>query len=117
MIALTCLLENAWKFTTKKPDGWISVAIFASETHCELVLQVSDNGEGFDVAYGDKLFLPFQRLHSAADFPGNGLGLVTVKRVAETHGGRVWAESSPTGASFYMTLPQTQKIQASRPAD
>lgn len=116
VIALTCLLENAWKFTTKKPDGWISVAIFASETPGELVLQVSDNGEGFDVAYSDKLFLPFQRLHSAADYPGNGLGLVTVKRVAETHGGRVWAESSPTGASFYMTLPQTQKIQASRPA-
>ena len=113
VIALTCLLENAWKFTAKKPDGWIRVAIFRAETSAELVLQVSDNGEGFDTAYSDKLFMAFQRLHSAADYPGNGLGLVTVKRVAERHGGRVWAESTPMGASFFMALPQTQAIHAS----
>jgi signal transduction histidine kinase len=109
-IALTCLLKNAWKFTAKKPDGWISVAILSSETTGELVLRVSDNGEGFDTAYSDKLFVAFQRLHSAADYPGNGLGLVTVKRVAERHGGRVWATSTPTGASFFMALPQAQAV-------
>jgi len=70
------------------------------------VLQVSDNGNGFDPSYSDKLFTAFQRLHSAADFPGNGLGLAIVKRVAETHGGRVWAETSATGASFFMAFPQ-----------
>jgi PAS domain S-box-containing protein len=113
VIALTCLLENAWKFTGKKPDGWISVAILSGGTPGELVLQVSDNGEGFDATYSDKLFTAFQRLHSAADYPGNGLGLITVKRVAERHGGRVWAESTPTGASFYMALPQAQSLDAS----
>jgi signal transduction histidine kinase len=107
VIALSCLLDNAWKFTSKKDDAWIKVAVIAGDKPGELVLQVSDNGEGFDVAYSDKLFAPFQRLHSAADYPGNGLGLVTVKRVAERHGGRVWAESTPTGASFYMALPQS----------
>ena len=114
VIALTCLLENAWKFTAKKPDGWIKVAIFPGETPGELVLQVSDNGEGFDAAYSGKLFVAFQRLHSSADYPGNGLGLVTVKRVAESHGGRVWAESTPTGASFFMALPQTQAVHTSQ---
>lgn len=113
VIALTCLIENAWKFTTKKPDGWIKVAVIPGNAPGELVLQVSDNGEGFDTAYSDKLFMAFQRLHSAADYPGNGLGLVTVKRVAERHGGRVWAESTPTGASFFMALPQTQTVRAS----
>ncbi|MBC7610283.1 MAG: PAS domain S-box protein [Polaromonas sp.] len=110
--ALACLLENAWKFTSKKLDGWIKVSLTASlsarKTPGELVLQVSDNGTGFDDAYSDKLFRAFQRLHSAADFAGNGLGLAIVKRVAERHGGRVWAETSPTGASFFMAFPQAQ---------
>lgn len=106
VIAMSCLLENAWKFTSKSEDAWVRVAVIAGEKPGELVLQVSDNGEGFDTAYSDKLFVAFQRLHSAADYPGNGLGLVTVLRVAERHGGRVWAESTPNGASFYMALPQ-----------
>ena len=114
LTALTCLLDNAWKFTAKKPDGWIKVAVIPAETAGELVLQVSDNGVGFDAAYSDKLFMAFQRLHSSADYPGNGLGLVTVKRVAERHGGRVWAESTPTGASFFMALPQTQSVNVSQ---
>ena len=114
LTALTCLLDNAWKFTAKKPDGWINVAVIPAETPGELVLQVSDNGVGFDTAYSDKLFMAFQRLHSSADYPGNGLGLVTVKRVAERHGGRVWAESTPTGASFFMALPQTQSVNVSQ---
>jgi light-regulated signal transduction histidine kinase (bacteriophytochrome) len=116
VIALTCLLENAWKFTAKKTDGWINVAVIAGNTPSELVLQVSDNGEGFYAAYSDKLFTAFQRLHSSAAYPGNGLGLVTVKRVAERHGGRVWAESTQTGASFFMAWPQALVLDASEPA-
>lgn len=108
--ALSCLLENAWKFTSRKAEGWIRLSLQPGANPDELVLQVSDNGTGFDPDYSDKLFTAFQRLHSAADFPGNGLGLAIVKRVAETHGGRVWAETSATGASFFMAFPQ-------RPAD
>ena len=110
LTALSCLLKNAWKFTGKKSAAWIKVAVIPTDTHGELVLQVSDNGVGFDAEYSNKLFMAFQRLHSSADYAGNGLGLVTVKRVAERHGGRVWAESTPTGASFFMALPQTQAL-------
>ena len=108
VIALSCLLENAWKFTAKKPDGWIKVAVIPGNVPGDQILQVSDNGEGYDTAHSDKLFLAFQRLHSSAEFPGSGLGLVTVKRVAESHGGRVWAESTSAGASFSMAWPQAQ---------
>ncbi len=104
--ALTCLLDNAWKFTAKKEESWIRVALLPGIGPHETVLQVSDNGAGFDQAYGDKLFTAFQRLHSSADFPGNGLGLAIVKGVAERIGGRVWAESSLAGASFYVGFPQ-----------
>ena len=105
-IALGCLLDNAWKFTGRKADGWIRVVLLPGKVPNETVLQVSDNGAGFDAAYTDKLFTAFQRLHSSADFPGNGLGLAIVKSVAERHSGRVWAETSPNGASFYMAFPQ-----------
>ncbi|MDP2257443.1 MAG: ATP-binding protein [Polaromonas sp.] len=105
--ALACLLENAWKFTSKKTEAWIKVALLPGEQPDDLVLVVSDNGAGFDDAYGEKLFSAFQRLHSSADFPGNGLGLAIVKGVAARHGGDVWAESTEqSGASFFMTLPQ-----------
>ena len=106
--ALSCLLENAWKFTARRAEGWIKISLQAGSQPDELVLQVSDNGSGFDPAYSEKLFSAFQRLHSAADFPGNGLGLAIVKRVAETHGGRVWAQTSATGASFFLAFPQAQ---------
>lgn len=105
--ALTCLLDNAWKFTARKAEGWIRVTLLPGKVPHETVLQVSDNGAGFDEAYSDKLFTAFQRLHSSAEFPGNGLGLAIVKGVAERHGGRVWAKTSPTGASFYMVFPQS----------
>lgn len=104
--AMTCLLDNAWKFTSTRSEGWIRVALLRGKANDEIVLQVSDNGVGFDAAYTGKLFTAFQRLHSSADFPGNGLGLAIVKSVAERHGGRVWAETSPTGASFCMVFPQ-----------
>ena len=104
--ALAHLLDNAWKFTGKKADGWIKVDLLAGETPDERILQVSDNGSGFDPAYAGKLFTAFQRLHSSVEFPGNGLGLAIVKRVADRHGGQVWAETSSTGASFFMSFPK-----------
>ena len=105
--ALACLLGNAWKFTSKKPEAWIRVGLFAGKVPGEVVLRVEDNGAGFDTAYIDKLFKAFQRLHSSADFPGNGLGLAIIKRVAQLHGGTVWAESKEqAGASFFMRFPQ-----------
>jgi len=109
--ALTCLLDNAWKFTARKAEGWIRVALLPGKQPNEMVLQVSDNGVGFDEAYTEKLFTAFQRLHSSADFPGSGLGLAIVKSVAERHSGRVWAETSLTGASFYMVFPQGGSVE------
>ena len=112
--AMACLLENAWKFTAKKTEAWIKIDLLPGTAPGELVLQVSDNGAGFDAAYEGKLFTAFQRLHSSVDFPGNGLGLAIVKRVAQMHGGKVWAESNEqAGASFFMTLAQA--VAASEP--
>ncbi|CAM3611444.1 sensor histidine kinase [Polaromonas hydrogenivorans] len=105
--AMTCLLENAWKFTSKKTEAWIKVGLLPGKAPGELVLLVADNGAGFDPVYSGNLFTAFQRLHSSADFPGNGLGLAIIKRVAQVHGGTVWAESpGQGGASFFMSLPQ-----------
>ncbi len=107
-LALTCLLRNAWKFTARRDEAWIKVGVQPGQTPGETVLCVSDNGAGFDAAYADRLFQPFQRLHSSAEFPGNGLGLAIVKRVAERHSGRVWAETSAqAGTSFFMALPDS----------
>ena len=108
-IALSCLLDNAWKFTAKKSEAWIKVALLPGKTAGDLVLVVADNGAGFDPAYSGKLFTAFQRLHSSADFPGNGLGLAITKRVAQVHGGTAWAESpDQMGASFFMSIPQAK---------
>jgi PAS domain S-box-containing protein len=105
--ALACLIDNAWKFTKKAEEGWIKVGMLPGQTPGDSVLFVSDNGAGFDADYADKMFTAFQRLHSSADFPGNGLGLAIVKRVADRHGGTVWATTAPkAGASFFMSLPQ-----------
>ena len=107
LTAMACLLENAWKFTAKKTEAWIKIDLLPGSAPNEIVLQVADNGAGFDAAYGSKLFTAFQRLHSSVDFPGNGLGLAIVKRVAQMHGGKVWAESEEqAGASFFMALAQ-----------
>ncbi len=111
-LALTCLLRNAWKFTSRREEAWIKVGVQAGKEPGEAVLYVSDNGAGFDAAYADRLFLPFQRLHSSAEFPGNGLGLAIVKRVAERHGGSVWAATSPqAGTSFFMALPDSPAMK------
>ncbi len=112
-IALFCLLDNAWKFTAKKSEAWIKVGLLPGKQPGEMVLVVADNGAGFDPVYSGNLFTAFQRLHSSADFTGNGLGLAIIKRVAQLHGGTVGAESpDQMGASFFMSLPQAQTAVA-----
>lgn len=98
------LIGNAWKFSSKAIDSKIDVG--ASSTGYMATLYVRDNGAGFDMAYAPKLFKPFQRLHGPAEFSGSGIGLATVARIIERHGGRIWAEAQPRrGATFYFTLP------------
>ena len=105
--ALGCLLENAWKFTARKPQAWIKIGLTHTPGSNDDVLSVLDNGAGFDSAYTHKLFVPFQRLHSSADFPGTGLGLAIVKKIAERHGGTVSAESADSaGANVFMRMPR-----------
>lgn len=102
-IALQNLLSNAWKFTTKTKSARIE---FGEENGAGArIFYIRDNGSGFDMNYVDKLFGAFQRLHSADDFPGTGIGLATVQRILHKHGGRAWAEGAVNqGATFYFTL-------------
>jgi PAS domain S-box-containing protein len=97
------LLGNAWKFTGAQAGAHI--AFGTEENGGNPVYYVSDDGAGFDMAYADKLFAPFQRLHSAKDFAGTGVGLATVQRIVDRHGGRIWAEGAVgRGATFRFTL-------------
>lgn len=102
-VVLDNLLGNAWKYSATRSQAEIR---FAAETRDgELVFSVCDNGVGFDMQYVNKLFAPFQRLHGAEEFDGSGIGLSTVQRIIQRHGGRIWAESEPEhGACFYFTL-------------
>jgi light-regulated signal transduction histidine kinase (bacteriophytochrome) len=98
------LVGNAWKFTAKTDSPHVEIG--AERREGETVYFVRDNGAGFDMAYAERLFTPFQRLHSEREYAGTGIGLATVKRIVERHGGRIWAESAPDrGASFFFTLP------------
>ena len=102
------LVENAWKFTARHENPAIEFGSVPADD-AEICCFVRDNGAGFDPAHAAKLFEPFERLHTDADFPGTGIGLASVQRIIERHGGRIWAESEvDSGATFYFTLNATQ---------
>ncbi len=108
-VALYNLFANAWKFTGKNEAATIQFG-YKDDPAAGVVYFVSDNGAGFDRRFADKLFGPFQRLHSRDEFPGTGVGLATVQRVIHRHGGSIWAEGAPgEGAAFYFTLALPQE--------
>lgn len=105
-VALENLLSNAWKFSGKNEQPHIEMGFDPQQN----AFFVRDNGVGFDMAYADKLFGAFQRLHSAEEFPGTGIGLAIVQRVIHRHGGKIWAQSAPgQGAVFYFRLGESKK--------
>ena len=109
------LIENAVKYSSKTAQPRITIHGDTHRTAGEYVFFVRDNGVGFDMAYADKLFGVFQRLHEPAEFEGTGIGLAHVRRIIARHGGRAWAESSPgNGATFYFSLPAVH-VAASSP--
>ncbi|HEY4369296.1 MAG TPA: ATP-binding protein [Steroidobacteraceae bacterium] len=106
-IAMENLLDNAWKYSAHATPA--KIAVGSRRTREGRSYFVSDNGVGFDMQYAGKLFGPFQRLHSEAEFPGSGIGLVTVQRILARHGGRIWAQAeTDRGATFHFTLGRTQ---------
>jgi signal transduction histidine kinase len=108
-IALTNLLANSWKFTRERQPAHISFGQEMREG--EAVFFVKDDGVGFDMRFANKLFGAFQRLHSATEFEGTGIGLATVQRIVHRHGGRVWAESEVgKGTTMYFTLPPADPV-------
>jgi hypothetical protein len=102
-IVLENLLGNAWKFTGKQAKAVIEFGF--TKKGKKKVYFIRDNGVGFDMAYADKLFATFQRLHTEEEFPGTGIGLATVRRIIFRHGGKVRAEGQiGKGATFYFSL-------------
>jgi light-regulated signal transduction histidine kinase (bacteriophytochrome) len=109
-VVLENLLANAWKFSSHEAQAEINVGQQLDAAGLPEFF-VRDNGAGFDMAYADKLFDPFQRLHLVSEFPGTGIGLATVNRVIRRHGGRLWADSAPgCGATFFFTLPKVPTV-------
>lgn len=112
-IAMENLMRNAWKYTSKHVTARIEFGYEAARG----TYYVRDDGAGFNPANAERLFQPFQRLHSLADFPGTGIGLATVQRVVHRHGGRVWAEGAvEKGATFYFTLNSESSTELRQPA-
>ncbi|MDO6384919.1 MULTISPECIES: ATP-binding protein [unclassified Uliginosibacterium] len=107
--ALTNLIGNAWKFTRGRRPAVIS---FTAEEEAEFIrFTLADNGIGFDMAHAKRLFQPFQQLHGNQGFGGTGIGLASVRRIIERHGGQIWAEADPEqGASFIFTLPLRARV-------
>ena len=110
-VAFQNLIENAVKYTRPRERAVIEVGW--RDEGDEDVFWVKDNGVGFDMAYGDKLFGVFQRLHRMEDFEGTGIGLANVRRVVARHGGRTWAEGAvDQGATFYFSLPKRAGVES-----
>jgi light-regulated signal transduction histidine kinase (bacteriophytochrome) len=116
-VVLDNFFNNAWKFTARHPQAKIEFGAIQANPQTNANVQdneipvyfVRDDGVGFDMAFVDKLFKPFQRLHGMHEFPGNGIGLATVQRIIHRHGGRVWAEGALNqGATFYFTLAEEE---------
>jgi len=103
-VVLENLLSNAWKYTARRERARIAFGV-ATESDGSKAYFVRDNGAGFDMGAADKLFAPFQRLHRQEEFAGHGVGLATVRRIVNRHGGRIWCEAMPDkGATFYFTV-------------
>jgi signal transduction histidine kinase len=108
-IVLANLLGNAWKYTAKRPEAQITFGRENQNNGHEAIFYIRDNGAGFDLAYADKLFVPFQRLHGDSEFEGSGIGLAATQRVISRHGGRIWADGAvDAGATFRFTLGDTR---------
>jgi signal transduction histidine kinase len=108
--AFTNLIDNALKYTRRYPETRIKIDHFRDgPDKGSAIVFVRDNGCGFDMSRAKYLFGPFQRLHNSREYEGTGIGLATVKRIIQKHGGRIWAESEPNkGATFYFTLARSQ---------